>query len=70
MRTGGFQVRARRLGLRAGIDSARMHERDQDAEEERFLRVTQRALQSDDTDFSRLQNVRWRNPLTGRHGPR
>ena len=37
--TGGFQVRARPLGLRAGIDSARMHERDQE-EEERFLRVT------------------------------
>lgn len=43
----GFQVRARSLGLRAGIDSARMHERDQDAEEERFLRVTQRALPSE-----------------------
>ncbi len=23
-----------------------------------------------DTDFSRLRNVRWRNPLTGRRGPR
>ena len=44
--TGSFQVRARPLGLRTGIDSARMHDRDQDAEEERFLRVTQRALQS------------------------
>ena len=28
------------MGLRAGIDPARMHEHDQDAEEERFLRVT------------------------------
>ncbi|MDE0223231.1 MAG: hypothetical protein OXJ90_28480 [Spirochaetaceae bacterium] len=43
----GFQVRARPLGLRAGIDSARLHEPDQNAEEERFLRVTQRALQSE-----------------------
>ena len=68
--TGGFQVRARPLRLRTGIDSARMHDRDQDAEEERLLRVTQRALQSDDTDFSRLRDVRWRNPLTGQHGPR
>ena len=39
-----FRVRARPLRLRTGIDSARMHERDQDAEEERFLRVTNRAL--------------------------
>ena len=23
-----------------------------------------------DTDFSRLRDVRWRNPLTGQHGPR
>ncbi|MDE0223232.1 MAG: PIN domain-containing protein [Spirochaetaceae bacterium] len=23
-----------------------------------------------DTDFSRLREVRWRNPLTGQHGPR
>ena len=43
----GFPVRARPMRLRTGIDSARMHERHQDAEEERFLRVTQRALQSE-----------------------
>lgn len=43
----GFRVRARPLGLRTGIDSARMHERDQDAEEERFLRVTHQALRSE-----------------------
>ena len=42
-----FQVRARPLGLRSGVDSARMHELDQDAEEERFLRVTHRALLSE-----------------------
>ncbi len=41
-----FQVRARPLGLRGGVDSARMHEHDQDAEEERFLRVTQRAIRA------------------------
>ena len=23
-----------------------------------------------DTDFARLRDVRWRNPLTGQHGPR
>ena len=39
-----FRVIARPLGLRAGVDPARMHQRDQDAEEERFLRVTHRAL--------------------------
>ena len=43
----GFQVHARPLGLRTGVDPARMHERDQDAEEERFLRVTHRALLSE-----------------------
>ena len=43
----GFQVHARPLGLRTGVDAARMHERDQDAEEERFLRVTHRALLSE-----------------------
>lgn len=42
-----YHVRARPLGLRTGVDSARMHERDQDAEEERFLRVTDRALRSE-----------------------
>lgn len=70
MTTGGFQVRARPLRLRTGIGSARMHERDQEAEEERFLRVTQRALKSNEADFSRLRDVRWRNPLTGQYGPR
>ena len=39
-----FRVIARPLGLRAGVDPARMHQRDQDAEEERFLRVTHQAL--------------------------
>ena len=43
----GFQVHARPLGLRTGVDPARMHERDQDAEEKRFLRVTHRALLSE-----------------------
>ena len=43
----GFQVHARPLGLRTGVDPARMHERDQDAEEERFLRVTHRTLLSE-----------------------
>ena len=38
-----FRVRARPMGLRTGIDPARMHEREQEAEEERFLRVTDRA---------------------------
>ena len=38
-----FRVHARPMGLRTGIDPARMHEDDQDAEEERFLRVTDRA---------------------------
>ncbi len=38
-----FRVHARPMGLRIGIDPARMHEHDQDAEEERFLRVTDRA---------------------------
>ena len=42
-----FQVRARPLGLRTGVDPARMHELDQDAEAERFLRVTHRALLSE-----------------------
>ena len=39
-----FRVHARPMRLRAGIDPARMHEHDQEAEEERFLRVTQRAM--------------------------
>ena len=43
----GFQVRARPLGLRTGVDPARMHERDSGAEEERFLRVTYRAMLSE-----------------------
>ena len=43
----GFQVHARPLGLRTGVDPARMHERDQDAEEKRFLRVTHQALLSE-----------------------
>lgn len=38
-----FRVHARPMGLRTGIDPARMHEHDQDAEEERFHRVTDRA---------------------------
>lgn len=38
-----FRVRARPMGLRTGIDPARMHEHEQEAEEERFLRVTDRA---------------------------
>ena len=42
-----FRVDARPMRLRAGIDPARMHERDQDAEEERFLRVTHRALSAE-----------------------
>ena len=39
-----FRVHARPMGLRTGVDPARMHEREQDAEEERFLRVTYRAM--------------------------
>ena len=28
------------------------------------------AVHTADTDFTRLRDVRWRNPLTGQHGPR
>ena len=38
-----FRVHARPMGLRTGVDPARMHEHEQEAEEERFHRVTDRA---------------------------
>lgn len=37
-----FRVRARRMGLRAGIDPARLHDLDTDLEVDRFLSATQK----------------------------
>lgn len=42
-----FRVHARPMGLRTGIDPAGMRDREQDAEEERFLRVTYRAMSAE-----------------------
>lgn len=42
-----FHVRAKRMGLRAGIDPTRLHDLDTDLEVSRFLSVTRRQLASE-----------------------
>lgn len=42
-----FRVHARPMGLRTEVDPAGMRDREQDAEEERFLRVTYQAMSAE-----------------------
>ena len=53
-----FEVKSRPLRLRPGLDPARLSDLDDDLEVEEFL-----SKNTADTDFSRFQGVRCKNPL-------
>ena len=53
-----FEVKSRPLRLRPGLDPARPSDLDDDLEVEEFL-----SKNTADTDFSRFQGVRCKNPL-------
>ncbi len=53
-----FEVKSRPLRLRPELDPARLSDLDDDLEVEEFL-----SKNSADTDFSRFQGVRCKNPL-------
>jgi len=44
---GRFKVRAKSMGLRAGVDPSRLHDLDTDLEVDRFLSVTRKQKESE-----------------------